>query len=67
MSECVSIETELVTTSESVATLEFVELAIPGPPGPPGRDGFTVAIDVISGGAPDTDYSDGYIFSGGTP
>ena len=52
MSECVSIETELVTTSESVATLEFVELAIPGPPGPPGPAGDAstlIAATTLSG------------------
>jgi hypothetical protein len=67
MSECEILETEIVSSTVATTELEAVELADQGPPGPPGRDGFTSAIDIISGGAPDTDYTDGYIFSGGTP
>ena len=65
--ECVSLETEIVTSEVGATLIEVVELAQQGPPGPAGTPGFTTAIDIISGGAPDTDYSDGYIFFGGTP
>lgn len=36
-----------------------------GPPGPPGAHGFTTSVDVISGGTADTDYTNGFVFSGG--
>ena len=50
MTECVSIETEVIAASESaviefvsleteVTVIEFVELAVQGPPGPPGPIG----------------------------
>jgi len=67
MSECELLETEIVSSAVATTEIEAVELAMQGPSGPPGAPGFTTGIDIISGGTPSTDYSDGYIFSGGQP
>lgn len=53
---------EVTATDE----IEIIEVATQGPPGIQGESGFTVGIDVISGGASNTDYSAGYVFDGGT-
>ena len=60
------------TTAVIVETLEVIviqstEVGLQGPKGVQGQAGFTTGVDIISGGAPDTDYSAGYIFTGGTP
>lgn len=47
--------------------IEIVEVGIQGPPGPQGNHGFQTSVDVISGGTPSTDYTNGFIFEGGTP
>jgi hypothetical protein len=46
--------------------IEIVEVGIQGPPGPQGNHGFTTSVDVISGGKATTDYTTGFIFSGGS-
>ena len=64
MTDTVEIVTVETVTVESVV-VEVVEVAVQGPPGPPGAHGFTTSVDVISGGTADTDYTNGFIFSGG--
>lgn len=62
--------TEIITTiveTLQVVEIETIEVGRQGPPGPAGASGFTTGIDIISGGAPDTDFSAGYIFFGGNP
>lgn len=63
----VTVTEEVITLTQEVVETITVTTAEQGPPGPPGESGFTNAIDVISGGAPDTDYSEGFIFFGGNP
>jgi hypothetical protein len=58
-------EETIELTNEIVETIT-VTVAEQGPPGPAGLfapDG----IDIIAGGAPDTDFSAGYIIEGGAP
>lgn len=58
-------EDVIALTNEIVETIT-VSVCEQGPPGAPGvlaPDG----VAVISGGSPDTDFSAGYIFDGGTP
>jgi hypothetical protein len=63
MSEIITI---IETESVQVVEIESVEIGVQGPPGPPGVLAPT-GIDIVSGGAPDTDFSAGYIFEGGAP
>ena len=59
-------EEELSLTEEVVETIT-ITVAEQGPPGIQGEAGFTTGIDIISGGAPATDYTNDYEFDGGTP
>jgi hypothetical protein len=63
----VTVTEETIELTEEIVETITVTVAEQGPPGPQGDSGFTTGIDIISGGAPDTDYSEGYIFSGGPP
>lgn len=47
--------------------IEWLEVGAQGPPGIQGDAGFTTGIDIISGGLPDTDFTNEYQFSGGAP
>jgi hypothetical protein len=67
MSTTVTVSDEVITLTQEVVETITVTVAEQGPPGPAGAAGFTTGIDIISGGAPDTDYSEGYIFFGGNP
>lgn len=60
------VEEVILLTGETVEVVT-VTVAEQGPPGIPGAPGFTTGIDVVSGGAPDTDYTNGYHFDGGAP
>jgi hypothetical protein len=64
MTDTVEITTVETVTVESVV-VEVVEVAVQGPPGPQGNHGFTTSVDVISGGTADTNYTNGFVFSGG--
>lgn len=55
--------TTVVVTEEVITLLTTVEQ---GPPGIKGEPGFTVGVAVISGGIASTDYSDKYVFDGGS-
>lgn len=57
-------EEVILLTQETVETITVTTVE-QGPPGIQGESGFTVGIDVISGGASNTDYSAGYVFDGG--
>lgn len=63
----VVVEEEVITVTNEVVDTITITVAEQGPPGPQGNNGFTTSVDVISGGTPTTDYTTGFIFSGGTP
>lgn len=63
--ETASGELEIIEVASG--SVEVIEIAVQGPPGVQGEAGFTTGIDIISGGAPATDYTNAYEFSGGTP
>lgn len=60
------ITATIVETLE-VIVVESTEVGLQGPKGVQGESGFTSGIDIISGGAPSTDYTNEYQFDGGTP
>ena len=62
----VTVSEEVISLTEEVVETITVTVAEQGPPGPAGLFAAE-GIDVITGGAPDTDFSTGYIFEGGTP
>lgn len=62
----VTVTEEVIELTEEIVETITVTVAEQGPPGPPGVLAAE-GIDIISGGAPDTDYSEGYIFFGGNP
>ena len=62
----VTVTEEVIELTEEIVETITVTVAEQGPPGPAGLfapDG----IDAITGGAPDTDFSAGYIIEGGAP
>jgi hypothetical protein len=70
MTDIVEVASGLVEIIEvESGSVEIVEIAVQGPPGIQGEAGFgfTTGVDIISGGAPATDYTNDYQFSGGTP
>lgn len=58
---------ELEIIEVDSGAIEIIEIAVQGPQGIQGEPGFTIGVDIISGGTPSSDYSEGYIFEGGTP
>ena len=62
----VTVTEEVVEITNEIVETVTVTVAEQGPPGPPGVLAPT-GIDIISGGTPSTDFSNGYIFSGGAP
>lgn len=63
--EVASGELEIIEVASG--SVEIIEVAIQGPPGVQGEAGFTTGIDIISGGAPATNYTNDYQFDGGAP
>lgn len=63
----VTVEEEVITLTAEVVETITVTVAEQGPPGVQGEAGFTTGIDIISGGAPATDYTNDYQFDGGAP
>jgi hypothetical protein len=65
----VTVTEEVMTLTQEIVETITVTVAEQGPPGAPGAPGVLApdGIDRISGGAPNTDFSTGYIFEGGTP
>jgi len=47
--ECVSLDTEIVTSEVGATLIEVVELAQQGPPGPPGDAGLPDAATLANG------------------
>jgi len=63
----VTVSEEVISLTEEVVETITITVAEQGPPGIQGEAGFTTGIDIISGGAPATDYTNDYEFDGGTP
>lgn len=59
--------TAVIVETLEVVRIESTEACVQGPKGVQGEPGFTTGIDVISGGAPATDYANEYQFDGGAP
>jgi hypothetical protein len=62
----VTVTEEVIEVTQEIVETITVQVSEQGPPGPAGLfapDG----IDLISGGSPSTDFSNGYIFEGGQP
>jgi hypothetical protein len=62
----VTVTEEVMTLTQEIVETITVTTAEQGPPGPAGLFA-PEGIDIIQGGAPDTDFSAGYIFEGGAP
>lgn len=62
----VTVTEEVMTLTQEVVETITVTTAEQGPPGAPGLLAAE-GIDIIAGGAPDTNFSSGYIFEGGAP
>jgi len=62
----VVVEEEVITLTSEVVETITVTVAEQGPPGPAGLFA-PEGIDIISGGSPSTDFTNGYLFEGGTP
>jgi hypothetical protein len=62
----VTVTEEIIELTEEIVETITITVAEQGPPGPAGLFA-PEGIDVIQGGAPDTDFFSGYIFEGGTP
>jgi hypothetical protein len=67
MTTTVTVSEEVITLTEEIVETITITTAEQGPPGIQGEAGFTTGIDIISGGNPDTDYTNEYQFDGGTP
>ena len=63
----VTVTEEIIELTEEIVETITVTVAEQGPPGPAGASGFTTGIDIISGGAPATDFTNEYQFYGGAP
>jgi len=59
--------TSVIVETLEVVLIESTEVGLQGPKGVQGESGFTSGIDVISGGAPNTNYTNDYQFDGGAP
>lgn len=59
--------TAVIVETLEVTVIESTEVGLQGPKGVQGESGFTSGIDVISGGAPSTNYTNDYQFDGGAP
>lgn len=59
--------TATIVETLEVIVIESTEVGLQGPPGVQGEAGFTTGIDIISGGAPATNYTNDYQFDGGAP
>lgn len=65
--------TAVIVETVEVGQIESTEVGLQGPrgiqgiQGIQGEPGFTTGIDLISGGAPNTDFTNEYQFDGGTP
>jgi len=62
----VVVEEEVITLTSEVVETITVTVAEQGPPEPAGLFA-PEGIDIISGGSPSTDFTNGYLFEGGTP
>lgn len=62
----VTVSEEVIEVTQEIVETITVEVAEQGPPGPAGLFA-PEGIDVVSGGSPSTDFTNGYIFEGGTP
>jgi len=63
----VTVSEEKITVLNEIVETITITVAEQGPPGPQGEPGFSTGIDIISGGAPSTEYTNEYRFDGGTP
>lgn len=59
--------TAVIVETLEVIVIESTEVGLQGPKGVQGEAGFTTGIDIISGGAPATNYTNDYLFEGGAP
>ena len=66
MTTTVTVSEEVITLTEEVVETITITTAEQGPPGPAGLFA-PEGIDIISGGSPSTDFTNGYIFEGGQP
>lgn len=62
----VIVTEEVIEVTQEIVETITITTAEQGPPGPAGLFAPS-GIDVISGGSPSTDFSNGYIFEGGQP
>jgi hypothetical protein len=62
----VTVTEEVIEVIPEIVETITVEVAEQGPPGPAGLFAPN-GIDIMSGGSPSTDFTNGYIFEGGQP